>query len=117
MTSVDANMTSDQDDDYHVHEDDDDNHVHEDDNDEPSTVVPLVPETKPRIASKRTTKKKPSSIGKKKSAVAKKKATQGKKKVVGSSVVRRGTRTGLRSSTAAARGPITRSQTAAQRIT
>lgn len=82
-----------------------------------STVVSVASVTKPRVASKRTTKKKPSSIGKKKSAVAKKKATQAKKKIVASPVVRRGTRTGLRSSTAAVRGPVTRSQTAAQRMT
>lgn len=83
---------------------------------DPSTVVGVASVTKPRVASKRTTKKKLSSIGKKKSAVTKKKAKQAKKKVAASPVVRRGTRTGLRSSTAAARGPITRSQTAAQRM-
>lgn len=80
-----------------------------------STVVPVASVTKLRVASKRTTKKKP--IKKKKSAITKKKATQAKKKIAASPVIRRGTRTGLRSSTAAVRGPVTRSQTVAQRMT
>jgi len=82
-----------------------------------STVSPVASTTSPRAITKRTTKKKPSSMGKKKSAVAKKKATIAKKKkIVAPPIVRRGTRTGLRSSTAAARGPVTRSQTAVQRM-
>ncbi|KAH0287775.1 hypothetical protein KCU62_g5741, partial [Aureobasidium sp. EXF-3399] len=83
-----------------------------------STVVPVASTTESRAITKRTTKKKPSSIGKKKTVLAKKKAAFAKKKkTVASPITRRGTRTGLRSSTAAARGPMTRSQTAAQRMT
>jgi hypothetical protein len=103
-----------------------DNYAH----DEDSSTLASIASAKPRAISKRTTKKKPSGIAKKKSAIAKKKATIAKKKVVVtkkkaavtkkkvvvSQANRRGTRNGLRSSTAAVRGPVTRSQTAAQRI-
>ncbi|CAD0093066.1 unnamed protein product [Aureobasidium mustum] len=68
--------------------------------DEPSTTAP----TKRR----RVTVRKPT-VKNKKGGVTKKKAA------VASTVVRRGTRTGLRSSTAAVKGPVTRSQTRARK--
>ena len=71
-----------------------------DQTDEPSTTAP----TKRR----RVTVRKPT-VKNKKGGVTKKKAA------VASSVVRRGTRTGLRSSTAAVKGPVTRSQTRARK--
>jgi hypothetical protein len=79
------------------------------------------PSTKPRATSKRTVKNKPARLTKVKAAavVVKQKPTgiTKKKRAVASRVVRRGTRTGLRSETAAAlaaavTGPVTRSQAA-----
>jgi hypothetical protein len=101
-----------------------DNHTHDV---EHSTIIPVA-STKPRAFSKPTSKKKPTGITKKivvtkkNSAVAKKKSTITKRKAnvakraIAAPIIRRGTRTGLRSSTAAASGPLTRSQTAAQRV-
>ncbi|KAG9660782.1 hypothetical protein KCU95_g7456, partial [Aureobasidium melanogenum] len=73
--------------------------------DEPSTTVP----TKRR----RVAVRKPTVKNKKKGGVTKKKAVVAKRDVA-STVVRRGTRTGLRSSTTAVNGPVTRSQTRAR---
>jgi hypothetical protein len=96
-----------------------DNHTHDV---EHSTIIPVV-SAKPRAVGKPTSKKKPTGITKKivvtkkNSAVAKKKSTITKRKAnvakraIVAPIIRRGTRTGLRSSTAAASGPVTRSQT------
>ncbi|KAI4836058.1 RCC1/BLIP-II protein, partial [Aureobasidium sp. EXF-8845] len=80
--------------------------------DESSTAGPVASAQPRRAVAKRTIKNKPVGVTKKKAVVVKK-----KKAVVAPAVVR-GTRTGLRSSTAAStaavRGPVTRSQTTAR---
>lgn len=76
---------------------------------------PTSKKTLTGITKRSTVTKKMIVIAKKKSAITKRKASVAKRAIV-APTIRRGTRTGLRSSTVAASGPLTRSQTAAQRV-